>query len=182
MSGRSWWHCQDPTTLRVVWVYDPLPTGCAVLGKSAREFIGRCIPQVWNHTPYWGLLITILAEDHPNPFPLLLNVPQIRKTRGHLQFWTICGWPIWLLIDPSKKQIKNQATICGLFLPNNKNWSTPRCLLLESPDFCTILIALYKEVKLILKSKEIVFYIRVFYLLLGSASKSILLQYFNCAI
>ena len=35
-----------------------------------------------------------------NPFPLLLNVPHILKTRVHLQFWKICGWPIWLLIDP----------------------------------------------------------------------------------
>ena len=35
-----------------------------------------------------------------NPFPLLLNVPKILKTRVHLPVWKISGWPIWLLIDP----------------------------------------------------------------------------------
>ena len=35
-----------------------------------------------------------------NPFPLLLNPSPILKTRVHLQFRKICGWPIWLLIDP----------------------------------------------------------------------------------
>jgi len=29
-----------------------------------------------------------------NPFPLLLNLPQIIKTRVHVQFWRISGWPI----------------------------------------------------------------------------------------
>ena len=29
-----------------------------------------------------------------DPFPPLLNVPQILKTRVQLQFWKICGWPI----------------------------------------------------------------------------------------
>ena len=35
-----------------------------------------------------------------NPFPLLLNVHQILKTRVHLPVRKISGWPIWLLIDP----------------------------------------------------------------------------------
>ena len=35
-----------------------------------------------------------------NPFTLLLNVPQILKTRVHLQFWKISDWPIWIFIDP----------------------------------------------------------------------------------
>jgi hypothetical protein len=29
-----------------------------------------------------------------NPFPLLLNIPQILKTRVHLPVWKISGWPI----------------------------------------------------------------------------------------
>ena len=29
-----------------------------------------------------------------NPLPLLLNVPQILKTRVHFPVWKISGWPI----------------------------------------------------------------------------------------
>ena len=48
-----------------------------------------------------------------NPFRLLLNPPQILKTRVHLKFWKISDWPIWFLIDPLfRKQFKNKATIC----------------------------------------------------------------------
>ena len=42
----------------------------------------------------------VLDNVPSNPFPLLLNPPQILKTRVHLQFWKICDWPIWLFIDP----------------------------------------------------------------------------------
>ena len=38
-------------------------------------------------------------KERNNPFPLLLKPPQILKTRVHLQFWKVCGWPILLLID-----------------------------------------------------------------------------------
>ena len=45
-----------------------------------------------------------------------------------------------------------------------------------------MLIALYKEIKLILKSEKIVFIIKVLDLLIGSASKSNFGQYCNCVI
>ena len=44
--------------------------------------------------------VYVMQIPSNNPFPLLLNVPQILKTRVHLQFWKICGLPIWLWIDP----------------------------------------------------------------------------------
>ena len=53
----------------------------------------------------WSFRIVVLCpvskvENHSNPFSLLLNPPQILKTRVHLQFQKISDWPIWLLIDP----------------------------------------------------------------------------------
>ena len=45
------------------------------------------------NTIIWLVVSTPLKN---NPFPLLLNVPQIPKTRVHLQFWKISDWPIWL--------------------------------------------------------------------------------------
>ena len=49
---------------------------------------------------YPAMVMALNLSQVMNPFPLLLNPPQILKTRVHLQFWKICGWPIWLLIDP----------------------------------------------------------------------------------
>ena len=57
------------------------------------EVISNCL---FTYGPY-GPLPVINAY---NPFPLSLNVPQILKTRVHLQFRKISDWPIWLLIDP----------------------------------------------------------------------------------
>ena len=50
-----------------------------------------------------------------NSFPLLLNPTQILKTRVLLQFWKICGWPIWLLIDwfPLKSKLKTELLFVG---------------------------------------------------------------------
>ena len=36
----------------------------------------------------------MVSESEFIPFPLLLNVPQILKTRVRLQFWKISDWPI----------------------------------------------------------------------------------------
>ena len=35
-----------------------------------------------------------------NPFPLLLNLPQIKKLGSISNFGKFSGWPSWLLIDP----------------------------------------------------------------------------------
>ena len=42
---------------------------------------------------YLSIYIYIIIY-HYNPFPLLLNVPQILKTRVHLPLWKNSGWPI----------------------------------------------------------------------------------------
>ena len=53
---------------------------------------------------------------------------------------------------------------------------------LRNPFFGNILIALYKEILLILKSEKIVFIVKGFNLVLGGTSKSIFGQYFSCVI
>ena len=62
----------------------------------------RMVCMVWGKNPIFKWMRTggvPLRKPPNNPFPLLLNVPQILKTSVHLKFWKICGWPIWLLID-----------------------------------------------------------------------------------
>ena len=43
------------------------------------------------------------CELSSNPHILLLNVPQILKTRVRVKFWEISDRPFWFLIDPLSK-------------------------------------------------------------------------------
>ena len=75
----------------------------------------------WRVNPYYILLLMVNIPMKCREIPMNCHVipssyyypPPILKTRVHLQFWEIWGWPIWLSLIPFKKQIKPQATICG---------------------------------------------------------------------
>ena len=79
--------------------------------------VPRCTHDKYHMISYLCLSVYYIY----NPFPLLLNPPQIIKTRVHLQFWKIWGWPFWLLIDPLSKTIKKQSYYLWGSPPHNKN-------------------------------------------------------------
>jgi len=70
-----------------------------------------------------------------NPHLILLNLPQILKTRVRVKFWEIADWPIRFLIDPPlnfRKQIKNEGPISGFHPLILKTIVNPGCFLLGS--------------------------------------------------
>ena len=77
-------------------------------GYERKKYVAtkkQCLSSFRNVTTVdWCLLYEKAGHEFrkqstTNTFSLLLNVPQILKTRVR-SFWEIWSWPIWFLIDP----------------------------------------------------------------------------------
>ena len=90
----------DPWKNKITYHQVKLPEG--VKGYALQRFQRRELRSQMNWLKDYDQSDMLLESDFQRnqlisrfgPFPLLLNVPQILKTRVHLPVWKISGWPI----------------------------------------------------------------------------------------